>query len=86
MTVREIVKIACEDNEMNLSQLANLVGMSQGNLSHAIKRLDGGMNMKVATLLDLLNHTDSTIIIETSAGIKYILDGIEEDEEDYDMY
>lgn len=86
MTVREIIKTACEDNEMNLSQLANMVGMSQGNLSHAIKRIDGGMNMRVSTLVDLLNHTDSTIIIETSAGIKYILDGLEEDEEDGYMY
>ena len=86
MTVREIIKTACEDNEMNLSQFANMVGMSQGNLSHAIKRIDGGMNMRVSTLVDLLNHTDSTIIIETSAGIKYILDGLEEDEEDGYMY
>lgn len=82
MTVREVIKRACEDCKMNLSQLAATVGMSQGNLSHAIKRFDGGMNMKLSTFLVLLENTDSRIIIETSAEIKYILDGLEEDEED----
>ncbi len=75
MTVREIIRILCDESGMNISKLAEAAGMSQANLSRAISAdHEEGMTMKVCTLLKLLRCADAQISVITPRGDEYPLD------------
>ena len=69
MTVREIIKIVCDEAGLTLSELADRAGMSQGNLSRSISQdREEGMGMKVSTFLKLLKSADAQLTVITPRG------------------
>ena len=75
MTVREIVRLICDESGMNISKLAEAAGMSQGNLSRAISRdHEEGMTMKVCTFLKLLRSADAQLTVITPRGDEIYVD------------
>ena len=85
VTVRETIMSCCKDRKISLTDLAEMVGMTQGNLSRAISRaVDGteGSGMKVSTFIKLIEAAGGEIFIQSCVNEEYYLDGYSEIDED----
>ena len=68
VSVKEAVMTACHDADMSVSETAEYSGMHPSNLYRAIGGVDEGQNMKVSTLLKILETLGAVLKVETDEG------------------
>ena len=75
LTVRDAILIACRDADMSIAEAAEASDMHPNNLYRAINSQDG-QNMKVSTLMRILENLGAVLKVETEEGKHEILLGL----------
>lgn len=67
VSVHDAIVIACHDADMSIAELAEAADMHKNNLYRAMHNLEGS-NMKVSTLVRLLENLGAVLKVETEDG------------------